>query len=161
MAKVYEVVTDALEDLVVQADEAKIEQSEAKAAIRMLNDLMFSWDADGISLGFTAVSDLGDVLTVPDGALRGIKANLAIELSPKYEVDPTQAMLKKAKEGKQSCINLSFEIGSMEYPGELPQGSGNDYPGYANTTFYEDQQSTILTETGGAIALEEDTEESS
>lgn len=161
MATVNEVVVDALEDLVVQADEAPIEQSEARAAIRALNDMMLDWDAQGIALGYTVVNDMGDLMTVADGAIRGIKANLAIELAPKYNVVPTPAMVKKATDGYTTCVDLAVETAESEYPANLPRGSGNDYPGYSDRTFYPDLQNTILTETGGSVALEDETEEGS
>lgn len=158
MAKTQEVVIDALEDIIVQAEESDIPQSEAKTAIRILNDMMLSWAALGIDLGYTVVQDMGDLITVPAGALRGIKANLAIELAPKYDAAITASLVKRAKDGYEACLNLAVEIGAMVYPSTLPRGSGNSYPGYADDKFYPEQQSTILTETGGAIALEEDTE---
>jgi len=157
--KVNEIVVDALEDLVVLAEEAKIPQSEARAVIRGLNDMMALWDAKGISLGYTEVSDLGDIVTVPPGAIAGIKANLSIKLAHKYEVDPKPSLVQAAKEGLKACLNLAFQAASSNYPPTLPQGSGNTYPGYTDSTFYPDQQDTILTETGGSIALEDDTEE--
>lgn len=157
--KVFEVVTDALESLIVQTEEAKLEQSEAAAAIRALNDMLFQWESLGISLGYTEVDDMGDVITVPRGAIAGIKANLALALAPKYNVAPDHLLLKAALSGYQAIIDLSTEIGASAYPGNLPMGSGNSYPGYTDNTFYGDQQDTILTETGGSIALEEDTEE--
>ena len=153
-----DVVRDALEDIVVQADEAKIEQSEGNAAIRALNDLMTAWAAQGIELGYTIVSDLADVLTVPLGAIRGIKANLSLELAPKYGVPITAGLVRKAKEGYNACLNLSVSMAESAFPSTLPQGSGNDYPDYGDQVFYPDEQGTILTETGGSIALEEGTE---
>lgn len=159
MTKVFEVVVDAMEAIVVQADEAPIEQSEARAAIRILNDMMTDWDARGIALGYTEVSDMGDVLTVPPGAIRGIKSNLAIDLAPKYDVVPTPALVEMARQGYKACLNLAVDTAPMALPGTLPRGSGNDYPDYADQTFYPDLENTILTETGGSIALEEDTEE--
>jgi len=157
--KVFEVVTDALETLIVQAEEAKIEQSEAAAAIRILNDMMFMWESLGIDLGYTEVADMGDVLTVPNGAIMGIKANLAIHLAPKYDVEPTALMIKSANDGYQAIVDITTNMTESAYPENLPQGSGNTYPGYADNTFYPGEQGTILTETGGSIALEEDTEE--
>ena len=76
MTKVNEIVVDALEDLVVQQDEAPIEAPEANAVIRYLNDMMTMWAALGVDLGYTEVSDLGDNVTVAPGAIFGIKANL-------------------------------------------------------------------------------------
>lgn len=157
--KTHEVVIDALEILIVQAEEAPIEQSEAAAAIRTLNDMMLMWEAMGIYLGYTVVNDMGDYITVPDGAVLGIKANLAIQLAPKYDVTPTALMIKNAADGYSAIIDISTELGTSQYPGNLPQGSGNTYPGYVDNTFYPDLENTILTETGGSVALEDDTEE--
>lgn len=157
--KTHEVVIDALETLIVQAEEAPIEQSEAAAAIRILNDMMLMWEAVGIYLGYTVVNDMADYITVPDGAIMGIKANLAIQLAPKYNVTPDALMIKNAADGYSAIIDISTELASSEYPSTLPQGSGNTYPGYLDNTFYPDQQETILTETGGSVALEDDTEE--
>lgn len=157
VVKANEIVVDALEDLVVQQDEGPIEQSEGRAAIRALNDMMYSWAADGIDIGYTEVSSLGDIITVPVGAIRGMKANLAIELAPKYDVIPTPALIQRANAGMKAVLNLAVEIGASAYPSTLPRGSGNWDDGYGDD-YYPDEESTILTETGGSIALEEDTE---
>jgi len=158
--KVNEVVIDALENIIVQGEEAKVPQAEAKAAIRALNDMMFAWDARGITLGYTSVSDMADILTVPPGAIEGIKANLSIKLASKYnDVSVSPELKQNAKEGYDTCLNLAVETAQSEYPYTLPQGSGNTYPSYADQTFYPDQEDTILTETGGSVALEDSTEE--
>lgn len=159
MTKAREVVVDALELLVVQADEATISPNEAVKALRVLNDMMFAWDALGVSLGFTQVSGLGEILTVPPGAIRGIKANLAIDLAPMYEVPVSPALERKAKAGYDACLALSVQMAASKFPSTLPRGSGNS-DGVFGSTFYDNEQDTILTETGGSIALEDDTEES-
>ena len=123
--------------------------------------MMAAWDARGITLGYTVVSDLGDPITVPDGALEGIIANLAIRLNPHFnpQAPISQDVRDQAKVGMDAILSLCVDTAEVSYPETLPQGSGNTYPGYANNTFYPDDQGNILTETGGAIALEEDTEE--
>lgn len=160
MTKANEVIVDALEDLIVQADEAPIEPSEALVAIRALNDMMFSWAVLGIDLGYSEISDLADDLTVPLGAIRGIKANLSLELAPKYNVAVPPSLVAKAQHGYDACVNIAISMAASEFPSTLPQGSGNTYPGYTNDTFYPSQEDTILTEGGGSIALEEDAETS-
>lgn len=157
--KVNEIVIDALEYLIVQADEQKIPQSEAKAAIRTLNDLMSKWDAQGISLGFSEVSDMGDIMTVPIGAKMGIKTNLALALAPKYNVAPDAGLVMLARDGYRALLTLAVDTAPMEYPAELPMGTGNTAPDTTDDLFYPDETDTILTETGGSIGLEEDTEE--
>ena len=154
--KAGEVIKDALEDIIVQSSESELVQSEGLAAIRALNDLMAAWAARGLELGYSVVSDVGDYLNVPFGAIRGIKANLALELAPKYNVPITAELVRKANDGFQACLNLAVQMSEGAFPPTLPMGSGN----YSESTFYPDNESTILTETGGAIALEEDTDES-
>ncbi len=161
MAKVNEVVVDALEDLVTQAEEAPIEAPEARSAIRVLNDMMTMWAALGVNLGYTVVEDLGDLMTVPAGAIFGIKAHLAGSLCDKYDIAITPTLQRKMDLGWRAILNLAITPASSEYPSTLPQGSGNNFPSYRDSTFYPDRQSTILTETGGSIALEDDTEEAS
>lgn len=157
--KTHEVIYDALETLIVQAEEADIEQAEAAAAIRTLNDMMTMWESKGIALGYTIVADMADPVTVPDGAIFGIKANLAIMLAPKYNIEPTAFMIKNAADGYSAIVDISTEMAPSQYPCTLPQGSGNTYPGYADNTFYPCPDDTILTETGGSVALEDDTKE--
>lgn len=159
VVKAGEIITDALEEIVVQADEAPIEPSEGRAAMRVLNDMMSSYAARGVNLGYTAVYSTGDEVTVPLGAIRWMKVQLAIELAPKYDAAVSPTMAQKARDAYRAVLNLTIDNADMEYPPTLPQGSGNDYPDYSTSPFYSDQESTILTETGGSIALEEDTEE--
>lgn len=158
MTKVAEVITDALEEILVQSAEQDIQQSDANSAIRALNDMMLAWAVDGIDLGYTVVSDLADDVTVALGAIRGIKANLAIELANRFEVQPSPSLEKRARDGKITCIDLAFEQSSGYYPETLPTGSGNTYPTVWDNTFYSGVDDEILTETGGSIGLEEDTE---
>lgn len=160
MVKVREVVNDALEEIIVQPEEAMIEQAEGNAAIRALNDMMLDWDQNGITLGFTEVDDMSDEITVAPGAIRGIKSNLAIELAGRYDVQISPGLALRAKQGKMTCVDIAVDQAAMVFPETLPRGSGNDYPGWSDSTFYPDQSDTVLTESGGSIALEEDTEES-
>lgn len=157
--KAGEIVTDALEEIIVQADEAPIEASEGRAALRLLNDMMFSFAATGINLGYSSVSSLGDVITVPLGAVRWMKLQLAVELAAKYDIKISADIVAKLKHAYKAVLNLTRDSFQSAYPSILPTGSGNTYPDFTHTTFYPDEESTILTETGGSIALEDDTEE--
>jgi len=157
MATAKEVITDALEDIGVVSAEEPLESDDGQVTKRGLNDMMTMWAAQGINLGFTIVSDLGDDITVADGALAGVKANLAIFIAPKFKADVTPSLVLKAKNGMDAILNLVVTPIGMEYPDILPKGSGNTYPGVYSDTFYTERNAEIVTETGGAIALEEDT----
>lgn len=139
MANANEFVVDALEDIVVQADEAPIEQSEGRAALRVLNDMMAMWAARGVYLGYTNVDNLGDEVTVPDGAVMGVKAHLAIMLADKYEVPVPASLALKASQGWEAILNIAVSTDQSQYPSTLPQGSGNTSPTYANNTFYAEK----------------------
>ena len=158
VVKAKEIVVDALQEIVVQADEDTIPQSEAKAAIRALNDMMAMWSAKGVNLGFTEVTDMASVITVAPGAILGIKAALAIFLAPQYSVQPTSALIQKANSGWDAILDLTVQSADSYYPDTLPMGSGNTVPG-TQPVFYPGPSSTILSETGGSVALEEDTED--
>lgn len=125
MANANEIIVDALTELVVQADEAPIEPSEAQTAIRYLNRMMYALDAEGISLGYNVVENLGDPITTPLGSHEGMIFNLALRLATQFDVPITLDLVNKAKEGKEAMRALSFRMGQTEMPSTLPTGSGN------------------------------------
>jgi hypothetical protein len=84
MATVAQVAKASLQRILVQASEAPLEPDEYQDYIFALNNYMTQLDAQGIVLGYTVVDSLGDEVTVPTGALRGIIANMAIEVAPDY-----------------------------------------------------------------------------
>ena len=77
MTTAAQIVRSALQEISVQADEADIQPSEAQDAIFAMNNFMLDLDANGVSLGYTVVSDLGDDITIPAGAIQGL-----IKISP-------------------------------------------------------------------------------
>ena len=129
MATAAQVVKASLQRILVQASEAPIQADEAQDFIFAMNNYMLALDAEGISLGYTVVANLGDEITVPVGALRGMIANLAIEVAPDYNGEVSAGLQKAAIEG-------------------MVRGTSH---------FYPDSEATILAETTGSIGLEDDT----
>ena len=159
----FSVIKSALQEINVQASEAPLEQDEIQDGITYLNRLMSKFAAQGISLGYTKISSLGDEITVPDGALDGIVKNLAISLHPQFiESDaPINPLLaQQARDGLDAMRNLSvFTIGPSYYPNTFPVGSGNESDcGLGLDRFYTNPDNPILTEQGGTISVEENTE---
>lgn len=159
MATVAQVAKASLQRILVQESEADLEPDEYQDFIFALNNWMMALDAEGVNLGYTEVSDLGDEVTVPPGALRGIIANLAIEVSPDYGGQITPALANAAAEGLKAMRKLGQRIRPTAYPSTLPRGSGNEGGGRWNVGnhFYPDLESEILAETTGAIGLEVNT----
>ncbi len=159
MATAKEIIVDALEDILVQQEEAPIEADEARAAIRYLNDMMAMFSAKGINLGYTVVSNLSDTITVPDGAIAGIKANLSIALDPKFGgKNVSQSLIQRARAGYRAIQAISIRPGSMDFPSTLPRGAGNAQPGFLSDPFYSNANEQVLSEGNGTISLEDDTE---
>ena len=152
------VIVDALQQILVQASEASISADEAQTAIRYMNRYMARLDAKGIDLGYTVVSNLGDPITIPDGAVDGLVTNLAVSLAPQYDVPLTQGLMLEAKAGQDAMLSLAFSIGPTQFGDTTPRGSGNDN-NFNDSKFYPALQDDILAETTGSIGLETDTAE--
>ena len=156
MATAAQVIKASLQRILVQASEAELEADEYQDAIFALNNMMLDWDASGLNLGFTEVSSLADDITVPTGALRGIIANLAIEVAPDYNGQITEGLANAASEGLKTIRKIAVGIPVSKFPCTLPIGSGNSQSVF-NDNFYPCSEDEILAETTGAISLESGT----
>ena len=136
-----DVISRALKAILVEGSESPPEADEYDDAIDELNSYMDSLEADGLSIGFNRVCNVADIVTVPNGAIRGIVANLAIELAPMFGGKISQALIRKAEEGKNSIRRIARTKRKVQYPITLPRGSGNycnsdrSYPFYSRATF--------------------------
>jgi hypothetical protein len=156
-------IVSALQEILVQASEAPIEADEAQDAIRYLNRMMAKLAVQGINLGYTVISNLGDAITVADGAIDGMVANLALALKPQFgapgsPVDPL--LVERARDGIATMRMLSIDsIGPGLFPSTLPIGSGNeDNQSFGVDHFYNESDDPLLNEQGGFISVETDTE---
>lgn len=160
MATAAQVLKAALQRILVQASEADLEPDEFSDAIFAMNNYMLDLDARGINLGYTEVTNLADIITIPTGALRGLIANLAIEIAPDYDGDISPGLVKAASEGLKAMEELGVVVTTSFFPSTLPIGSGNEHNDHGlSNRFYPDLEREILAETTGAIGLEVGTEE--
>ncbi len=152
-------ITDALGEILVAASEQPIEASEFSLAIRYLNRMMAQFDANGISLGYTVVSNPSDLMTVPDGALAGMMFNLALRLATPFDEPVSPDLRENAKDGLQAMRKLAVTIKPARFPCTLPIGSGNEEQSDGLTTdhFFPCPDDSVLTESGGNISLESET----
>ena len=158
MATVAQVLRASLNRILVGASEAPIEPDEAQDFVFALNNYMLGLDAQGIKLGYTEVASTGDDVTVPTGALRGIIANMAIEVAPDYGAPVPPALAAVAVEGMVAMRRLGQRLRLTQYPSTLPIGSGNEGSlQFGDDHFFPDLEADILSETTGAIGLETNT----
>lgn len=150
------VIEDALTELLVQAQEQSIQAPDFQISIRYMNRMMATFAANGISLGYTIVSNPADVITIPDGAIEGLIFNLALRLAKQFEMPVSQGLFLNAAEGKQAMRKLAITIKPTKFPCTLPKGSGNEGD-FIDDKFFPCPEDSILTEAGGNISLESDT----
>lgn len=157
MTTAAEIVRDALQELVVQAAESPLEASETQYAIRAMNRYMYMLDAQGISLGYTVITSLGDTVTIPPGAEQGLVMNLALVIAGQFDATPSQDTRLAAREGLDAMRKIAVSVSAADYPCTLPIGSGNEgNSGIWSSKFYPCTADEIAAETTGSILLEDD-----
>jgi hypothetical protein len=159
MEKAGDIIKDALSEITVYGAEASVESVDAQLAIRYMNRLFATLDADGIDLGYTEVTSFADDMTIPAGANAGAVTGLAVSLWSQFsEGSPIPMdLVARWRSDKNSMRNIAVTVGASEYPDTLPIGSGNE-DDTDTGHFYPDLESTILAETNGSIGLESETE---
>ncbi len=150
------VINDALQEILVQASEQPIQTVDFQTARRYLNRMMNT--VPFVGLGYTQVTNPSDLVTIPDAALEGVIFNLAKRLLSSYDMPLTAELALSAKEGLDEIRRLTVNVLPSQMPCTLPVGSGNegDYT-YNNYHYYPCSDDEILTEQGGSILLESDT----
>ena len=158
MAKASQVTKAILQEILVHGAESELEAVEFQDTVFAMNNYMTAQAANGINLGYTVVSDLGDDITVPAGALQGIISNVAVMIAPQFGAQVDQALIAKAKVGLNAMRKLGITIQPMAYPSTLPVGSGNEGDGnFSNDHFFPGPDENLITETGQNIGLESNT----
>jgi hypothetical protein len=129
MATALDLANRSLKLIVVEAADSPLEPDEYQDYYDALNDFMADLEVRGVRLGFTTVSNPSDEITVPPGAIRGIVANMAIEVAPDYGATVSQPLVLQAQEGMRALRRLGQAPIRASYPPTLPMGTGNDdYP---------------------------------
>lgn len=116
----------ALQELTVQAQEQAVPAVDLADGIYYLNTLMAMYDADGVKLGYTVVTDPNQVLTVPAGAIMGVTKNLAIYMANNFDIEVSASLAATARKGEQLLYKLGVSLNKQNYPSTLPIGSGNE-----------------------------------
>lgn len=151
------VITDILQEILVQASEQSIEAVDFQFVVRYMNRYMAQL-AVTIPLGYTVVTNPADLITIPDGAINGLIFNVALKVLNSFDIDVGPTLGLNAKDGLFAMRKLSRNLVSTKHPSTLPIGSGNE-TSFNSTHFYSGEETTILTEQNGSILLEDTTNE--
>lgn len=123
MTQVIDIVRDALGHLrVIDADSAPA-PSDTRDAIRALNQMMRGWEAEGLPLGWSDVSEPEQAMPTPPEADEALGYNLALRLTARYGVSLDESVAGMAVAGRAllSAMVTSSTFVRTEYP-NLPRG---------------------------------------
>lgn len=129
-------VSDILQELLINAAEQAIPAVDFQTGVRYLNRWMSMQDADGVKLGYTEVTNPTDPITVPAGAINGIIANVALQLATTYDVVVTPELAAKASQGLNVMIKLGSPIIGTSYTSNTPRGTGDVDDTFSDFKFY-------------------------
>jgi len=76
-------VKDAAKDLSLVESGEDLEAEDYSDILRMLNAMMFSWENDGINMGWSEVG-LEDEVYIPENHVLGVRFALALMIAPQY-----------------------------------------------------------------------------
>ncbi len=110
------VITEAMQDLGVVADEESLSTTQGVYGLRKLNDLMAGFDSEGIRYAHTADLTLDTVVNVPDGQRRNVGLLLQRDIAGTYGVmlsDDDKDAIYKAKTALQAFYYVPI-IGAPE-----------------------------------------------
>ena len=128
MTQVATIVRDALSHLRVIDRAAALTAIDAVAmqdGIHALNLMMRRWEADGVALGWTDVSDPTETLPLPAEAEEAVGYNLAVRLRARFGVSISPDVVQLATDG---LARLVADVQANTYVrvcyDDLPMGTG-------------------------------------
>lgn len=154
MATASEVAQKALHRILVEADEATLQTTEYADFYEAMNDWMADLESRNINLGYTPVTSGTDTVTVPAGAIRGIVANMAVEVAPDYGGHVSGPLMQQASEGMKTLRKIGTTRVQVKLPSTLPLGSGNDGDSTYSYEYYSYQDSALLSLNGNTTATD-------
>lgn len=132
MTTAAQVIQDALAEIIVAGSESPIEAADSALAIRKMNEFMDSLSLDGVDLGWTAITSVGDDITLHAGLIGALVANLAVLMAPTYGATPPPELHARARDGYNLMLKHGMTIEPSRFPPTLPVGAGNEDYGYAS-----------------------------
>lgn len=136
METAQSVISDILQELLIQGAEQATRSVDFQTALRYMNRFMAEEDAMGTKLGWTTVSNAADAITIPAGAINGLIYNVAMQLATSYDTNVNPLLFDKAKKGLNVMRVLGNPPPKSSYPSTMPIGSGNNE--FSNTyNFYD------------------------
>jgi hypothetical protein len=127
MATVYDIVGRALRLLRVANPNQPLKPADVATGIEALNAMMVRWEANTLSLGWSAVLSPDDTLPAPDEAHEAIVYNLAVKLRPEYGTSLDADVIAAARQGYADLLRDQILATPLK-----PDRSGGHYNIYTD-----------------------------
>lgn len=129
MTQAIDIIRDALGHLRVLDADANVLPEDARDALGALNKMMRTWEADGITLGWSDVSTIDDNLPTPPEADEALGYNLAVRLRARYgaSVDPDVVGFAASGVTLLRTLMAANDYARLSYD-DLPTGN-SQHPG--------------------------------
>lgn len=99
MTQAISIIRDALQHLRVADSSSALDENDTADALRALNQMMRTWEVDGVSLGWQDVPNAEATMPTPLEADEAIGYGLAIRLAPRFGVQPDAVTVQMATQG--------------------------------------------------------------
>lgn len=104
MTTVAKLVARSLRLIQIIDPSQSVDDQDMETGIEALNAMMQRWEADLLSLGWSAVANPSDVLPIPVEAEQAVAYALAVILAPEYGVTPLPAVTQLANNGLNDLL---------------------------------------------------------
>ena len=149
-----QLANSALKRILVQGDDGGLDPSDYADFYLSMNNWMAAQEACGTILGYTPVTQGADPITVPDGAVMGIVANVAINVASDYNGTVSPSLVSEARMGLRAMRKLGHQRGQTSFPSNLPLGSGNSTYSVRSQTLYGRTASGLVSLQNNAVYQE-------
>lgn len=122
-----EMITDSLRASNIIDENQNPTPEMGVKCLRLLNQMMGQWDADGIRLGWVLVPTLPSVLPITLQDERAVKFNFAVEAAGEYGVTPLERVIQIADETYASLaaryeLTVRSDLSNLPTPDALCTG---------------------------------------
>lgn len=151
-----DVLICAFRDAGVHIDLETIGGSDKQMGIRVINRIMNTLYSNNVVLGFTKLTTINDIITIPEGLIDSLISIVAMRIWPKYRnIDAPVSLTARARNGVKKMYKRGVSIGVTEFPSLLPRGSVDErYKNFRDDVFFDNLASQILPDNNGSIGLE-------
>ena len=143
MAKTIKQLLDrAFSKARIKPSGADMSDAEYLDAISDANNIFFQYAADGLNIGWSEVSEVGDVVSVPFWAMNWAECVIAIHLCGEYGRPLTQELVAMADQAQRVVEKNVVSHERTYFPETLPQGGSSGY--WDSQKYFADELETAF-----------------